>query len=57
MMELTLRFEWGLTIIIWTRWKRVAIVTPFRNTIELSLDEFAQAVKLARKGVRAPARA
>ena len=49
MEELTLRFAGGLTIIVWPRWGRVAVVSPFRETVTLSLEEFSRAVRLARR--------
>ena len=48
MTELTMRFERGLTIIVWLKWGRVALVTPFQETTTLSLDDFARAVGMAR---------
>jgi hypothetical protein len=52
MEELTMRFAGGMTIIFWPRWGRVAIVTPFGETVNLSLEAFGRAVKMARRARR-----
>lgn len=46
---MTLRFPGGLVFIFWPKWERVAIVTPFNETVTLSLSQFQLAIGVALK--------
>lgn len=48
-MELSIRFESGLTIVIWPRFMRVVLYRPLGPALTLSLREFETALEAARK--------
>jgi hypothetical protein len=49
MEEMTLRFPGGLVFIFWPKWDRVAVVSPFKDTVTLSFNQFRLAIKMALK--------
>jgi len=49
---MTLRFSRGRSFIFWPKLDRVAMVTPFRGTVTVSLSEFQLAVNFALRDRR-----
>jgi len=52
MKEMTLRFSGGRSFIFWPKLDRVAMVTPLRGTVTVSLSDFQLAVNMALRDRR-----